>query len=120
MKTRKSQTTALLVGGVAFILSFLLLIIGASVGGQVLGNIRETQGNTGCVGHYWNTTSQHCEESSTNSTQVAGNDAAYNASNNGLLGLTQYGSQFGTVGLIAGAALIISVLVGGFAAVRGV
>lgn len=92
MKNRKAQTSALLVGGVAFILSFLLLTIGASIGGDILTNIQADQ-----------TT----------------DSVAYNITGKGLTGITKYSNQFGTVGLIAGAALIISVLVGGFAAVRG-
>ena len=92
MQNKKGQVNALLAGGVSFVLAFLLLTVGASVGGDILTNIQADQ---------------------------TANSAAANITQEGLDGITRYSNQFSTVGLVAGAALIISVLVGGFAAVRG-
>ena len=118
--SRKGQVNALLTGGVSFVLAFILLTVGTSIAGEVLDSLRETQGEQGCddAGGFWNTTGQTCDVSSVDSTVLAGNPEAYNISNEGMDGTNSYANQFSTVGLVAGAALIIGVLVGGFAAVR--
>lgn len=80
---------------------------------QVVGDIKEDQGSENCqeAGGFWNTTGQKCDASATNSTQITGNSAAYNASRDTNTGLAEIPSKFGILATVSVAAVVIGVLV---------
>lgn len=81
---------------------------------QVVGETKEDMGESACENNatpgFWNTTSQRCETSGTNSTHVQGNPSEFNASGDVLSGMAVIPEKFSIIATVAVAAVVIGLL----------
>jgi len=98
----------------------LLLTLIVAVGAIVLDDVRTIEGESQCGGRTdvftdYNATTVRCQNSSggTDFSPVPNSDAV-NVTTNGLSGLTNMSAQFGTVGTVAIAAVLIALVVAAF------
>lgn len=102
-------------------IGLVILVLIVAVGAIVLGDFQSAQGDDNCLGSSdwtYNESTDNCVNGSSadpgNQTKQP-DSADYNASADGLTGLTNMSTQFGTVGTVAIAAVLISLVVGAFA-----
>ena len=92
-------------------IAILFVIVGVviSVGLAIETDVRDSLGEDDCSG-YWNTSSQTCQVSSTNSTTLSSNTEAYNTSGDAIEGTSELSSKLPLIGLVISFSLILGVL----------
>lgn len=99
-------------------ITLIVVTLALAFGLQILGNIRDDIGvvscskNTAAQGQSYNATSDQCQNST--GTQTAVGTPEFNASIDGINGLSKLSGKLPTIGLVLAAVVIIAILVKGF------
>ena len=93
-------------------LTITIVVAGVAVtyGLSVLADVKDDQGDAACSGH-WNTATDTCQVSSTNTTVLSANDAATNATAEAITAVAKFPEKFGLIVTVIVAALLIVILV---------
>ena len=91
-------------------MTLVVLGVGLAYGLQVMGDVREDMGDEACSG-FWNSSVNQCQDSTTNTTVISGNDAGFNATGNAIEGVAKIPEKLPTIATVVVAAVILGVLV---------
>jgi len=94
-------------------LTLLVTGIGIAYGLSVLEDTQDDIGSGYCGDNagWWNTTSQVCQASTTNSTAITGNSAAYNGTGDAITGIAKLPNKLPLIVTVIVTAIIIGILV---------
>jgi len=114
MKSLKNKGQVGLGGLVGVAVTLVIVGLVFAFSSQITGDVRDDIGDDDCAA-YWNTTSQQCEISSTDSTVSTANSIAYNTTSHTLDSQEKIPEKLPTIATIIAATVIIGALVTGFA-----
>jgi len=109
MRSKKGATN--LFNLVVIIIVLIIAAIASMIGLSILSSVTQTSCKD--AGYYWNTTNSQCYPNTTSGALLA-STVTTNATKNAATGVSNITSQFGNIGLVAAAVIIIGLLVGGF------
>ncbi len=91
--------------GLIMVVTGVALAIGLQISGEVSNDIADED----CAG-YWNSSSQVCQVSSTNTTTLSANDYPYNASQDAITGVAKLPEKMPLIATVVVAAIILGIL----------
>jgi len=114
----KTNKKGQLTGAAELAVGLILLTLIVAVGAIVLSDVQSTEGNSQCGGNTngftnYNQSANQCQNGS-GSFQAVPNGEAVNVTGNGITGLSNMSTQFGTIGTVAIAAVLLALVVAAF------